>query len=189
MKDFFKGIPSATKIVLSFIAAEAVIFLICLGFKGFFKHIALWNNDDTVICELSTSDFAFDIYCGGFDDNELQFNIVYAKFSLWGGDPFYESLETRPIPRKPMEKITVSVPEEYGITPDSVVKDEKGIFVTDTYSIGMEEELIERYGLSEGCVDFWTCGRRYCGPYLIELKDGREYIIYKSFDRLYLHTV
>ena len=189
MKGFFKGIPSATKIVLSFIAAEAVIFLICLGFKGFFKHIALWNNDDTVICELSTSDFAFDIYCGGFDDNELQFNIVYAKFSLWGGDPFYESLETRPIPRKPMEKITVSVPEEYGITPDSVVKDEKGIFVTNTYSIGMEEELIERYGLSEGRVDFWTCGRRYCGPYLIELKDGREYIIYKSFDRLYLHTV
>ena len=189
MKGFFKGIPSATKIVLSCIAAEAVIFLICLGFKGFFKHIALWNNDDMVICELSTSDFAFDIYCGGFDDNELQFNIVYAKFSLWGGDPFYESLETRPIPRKPMEKITVSVPEEHGITPDSVVKDEKGIFVTDTYSIGMEEELIERYGLSEDCVDFWTCGRRYCGPYLIELKDGREYIIYKSFDRLYLHTV
>lgn len=189
MKDFFKGIPSAAKIVLSCIAAAAVIFLVYSGCKGVFRHIAFMNNDDPVICELSTSDFAFDIYRGGFDDNELQFNIVYAKFSLWGGDPFYESLETRPIPRKPMEKIKVSVPEEYGITPDSVVKDEKGSFVTNTYSIGTDEELIEMYGLSEGCVDFRTCGRRYCGPYLIELKDGREYIIYKSFARLYLHTV
>ena len=145
-----------------------------------------------MICELSTSDFAF-----GFvgtkrddrDDKELQFYIVYAQFPVFGGDPFYESKDTKPIPRKPLEKVSAAVLEEYGITFDNVVIDENGLFATNMYNLVVDEEGKEKYGLSERYVQIKTCGEYYCGPYLIELKDGREYIIYKSFDRLYLHTV
>lgn len=192
LKNFIKNIPAVTKIVLSCIAAELIIFLIYSGCKWLFRYVAYLNNDDPVVCELSTSDFAF-----GFvgtkrddrDDKELQLYIVYAQFPVFGGDPFYESQETRPITRKPLEKISAAVLEECGITFDNVVTDEKGLVATNIYNLFMDEEGKEKYGLSERYVDFKTCGEYYCGPYLIELKDGREYIIYKSFDRLYLHTV
>ncbi len=159
-----------------------VIALLCILAYNGYKFIVMSTNEDIIIYEHYDSKFLFCI-TDILDDNRLE--IVIDNYAgrgfLWLENPFYYGEEGyRP---KDGEKITVLVPEGYDISYNTTAKDDRQeINALRSYIYSYDEE---KYGLSEIYADFKVCGYD-CPPNLLELKDGRKYIVYKKFNYLYM---
>ncbi|MBQ8175549.1 MAG: hypothetical protein IJ035_00750 [Oscillospiraceae bacterium] len=153
-----------------------------------YKLIIIATNKDEIIYKHSHSLFLFS-FIDVSDDNELKFLIdnYQGRGFLLLDNPFYDGERCYP---KKRETQYVLVPEKYNITPDSCVRlDWDGSFPPyRKYIHEYCEEEIKNFNLSPVYVDFEVCGER-CAPVLFEMTDGRQFIIYKKFNCLFMREV
>ena len=165
------------------IIAAIFIGLIILTLAGFkiYKFRIVSIIYDEMICELPNSMFRFYVFPVDYNTLRIYADYYQGRGILLLDDPFYDGGEIN-FPRK-REKIYISVSEEYDITLDKLLKDEKGLYVS---YISKSEK--EQYGLSERFVDFYVDNYTCC-PALLEFYDGRKIIIYKKFNYLFLKEI
>ncbi len=169
--------PKVKKIIVVVIL---ILFIIIDIFAyPIYKSLYTAISGDIIIYKHESSKFLFSV-SDISDDNQLELKIHYhqGKGLLGTLDPFYHGEHLR-------KSVTeyVNLPKEYDITPKNCLRDEKGVIQTDLF-----ESQLSDYGLSKFQVDFRVDGG-YCNPELLELNDGRQFVVYKKFNYLFLHNV
>ena len=172
-----KKILKATLIPLAIILVIAMI-------NEIVKYIIISKNDDIIIYRHRSPYFLF-LVTKIDNSNELTIQICnyHGRGFLLLDDPFYESRESIPIPWNAVyEKI--SIPEEYNINPDNILKNEWNTLIRKRIWLSEAEEL----GLSEYAIDYTICNHS-TEPQVFFLNDGRKFVVYKKFNYLFLKEI
>ena len=179
-----KKLSAKHKKILKAILIPLAIILVIAMINEIVKYIIISKNDDIIIYRHKSSVFLFSVR-GATDSNELTIQICnyHGRGFLLLDDPFYESRESIPIPWNAVyEKI--SIPEEYNINPDNILKNEWNTLIRKRIWLSEAEEL----GLSEYAIDYTICNHS-TEPQVFFLNDGRKFVVYKKFNYLFLKEI
>ena len=179
-----KKLSAKHKKILKAILIPLAIILVIAMINEIVKYIIISKNDDIIIYRHRSPYFLF-LVTKIDNSNELTIQICnyHGRGFLLLDDPFYESRESIPIPWNAVyEKI--SIPEEYNINPDNILKNEWNTLIRKRIWLSEAEEL----GLSEYAIDYTICNHS-TEPQVFFLNDGRKFVIYKKFNYLFLKEI
>ncbi len=179
-----KKLSAKHKKILKAILIPLAIILVIAMINEIVKYIIISKNDDIIIYRHRSPYFLF-LVTKIDNSNELTIQICnyHGRGFLLLDDPFYESRESIPIPWNAVyEKI--SIPEEYNINPDNILKNEWNTLIRKRIWLSEAEEL----GLSEYAIDYTICNHS-TEPQVFFLNDGRKFVVYKKFNYLFLKEI
>ena len=179
-----KKLSAKHKKILKAILIPLAIILVIAMINEIVKYIIISKNDDIIIYRHRSPYFLF-LVTKIDNSNELTIQICnyHVRGFLLLDDPFYESRESIPIPWNAVyEKI--SIPEEYNINPDNILKNEWNTLIRKRIWLSEAEEL----GLSEYAIDYTICNHS-TEPQVFFLNDGRKFVVYKKFNYLFLKEI
>jgi len=179
-----KKLSAKHKKILKAILIPLIIILVIAIETEIVKFIIISKNDDIIIYRHRSSNFLF-LVTSVPEPNELTIQICnyHGRGFLLLDDPFYESDGAKPIPWDAVYK-KISIPEEYNINPDNILKTELGALNREAISSSEAKEL----GLSEYAIDY-NIGHHHTEPEMYFLNDGRKFVIYKKFNYLFLKEI
>lgn len=179
-----KKLSAKHKKILKAILIPLAIILVIAMINEIVKYIIISKNDDIIIYRHRSPYFLF-LVTSVSEPNELTIQICnyHGRGFLLLDDPFYESDGAKPIPWDAVYK-KISIPEEYNINPDNILKTELGALNRKCFWSSEAEEL----GLSEYAIDYTICNH-YTEPQVYFLNDGRKFVVYKKFNYLFLKEI